>query len=73
MSNNFGEIIIKKLISVFGRKPVSWLPKPPPTSPRPDSAAFTRGENDKLGRRARIPPAGLQPEKREGGKNIEFL
>jgi hypothetical protein len=59
MSSNFREII-KKLISVFGRKPARGLPKPSPTTPRLDSAAFTRGENAKLGCGARNPPAGLR-------------
>ncbi len=64
MSSNFGEII-KKLISVFGRKPARGLPKSPPSAPRLDSAIFTRGENAKLPN----PPA----EKREGGENTAFL
>ncbi len=59
MSSKFGEII-KTLISVFGEKPARGLPKPPPTPPRPDSTAFTRGENAILGRGTRIPPAGLR-------------
>jgi hypothetical protein len=68
MSSNFGEII-KKLTSVFGRKPARGLPKPPPTTLRPDSAAFTRGENAKYGRGARNPPTGLRRgEKGRGGK-----
>ncbi len=68
MSSNFGEII-KKLISVFGRKPARGLPKPPPTTPRLDSAAFTHGEKAKLGHGARNPPAGLRlGEKGRGEK-----
>jgi hypothetical protein len=46
--SKFGEII-KKLISAFGEKPTRGLPKPPPTPPRPASAAFTHGENVILG------------------------
>jgi hypothetical protein len=68
MSSNFREII-KKLISVFGRKPARGLPKPPPTTPHPDLAAFTREENAKLGRGVRNPPAGLRRgEKGRGEK-----
>ncbi len=59
MSSNFVEII-KKLISVFGRKPARGLPKPPPSAPGLDSATFTRGENAKLTRGAPNPPAGLR-------------
>ncbi len=55
MSSKFGEII-KKLISVFGEKPARGLPKPPSTPPRPDSAAFTRGENAIIGRGRGIHP-----------------
>ncbi len=66
MSSKFGEII-QKLISVFGEKPATGLPKPPPTPLRPDSAAFTRGENAILGRGTRNQPAGFRREKREGG------
>ncbi len=68
MSSKFGEII-KKLISVFGEKPARGLPKPPPTPPCPDSADFTRGENEILGHRTWNPPAGLRRGEREGGKN----
>ncbi len=68
MSSKFGEII-KKLISVFGGMPARGLPKPPPTPPRPDSAAFTRGEKAILGRRTRNPPAVMRcGEKGRGEK-----
>jgi hypothetical protein len=59
MSSNFGETI-KKLISVFGRKPARELPKPPPSTPCPNPAAFKCGENAKLSLKARNPPAGLR-------------
>jgi hypothetical protein len=72
MSSNLGEII-KKLISVFGRKPARGLPKPPPTTPLLDSATFTRGEKTKLTRGARIPPAGLRLGEKGRGKNTAFL
>jgi hypothetical protein len=58
MSSKFREIV-KKLISVFGEKPARGLPKPPPTPPRPDSAAFTPGENAILGHGTQNPPAGV--------------
>ncbi len=66
-ASKFGEII-KKLISVFGEKPARGLPKPPPTPPCPDSAAFTRGENAISGRRRGIHPPNWDVEKREGGR-----
>ena len=72
MSSNFVEII-KKLISVFGRKPARGLPKPPPSAPRLDSVTFTRGENAKLTRGAPNSPAGLRRgEKGRGGKILRF-
>jgi hypothetical protein len=72
MSSNFVEMI-KKLISVFGRKPARGLPKPPPSAPRLDSATFTRGENAKLTRGAPNLPAVLRPgEKGRGGKILRF-
>ncbi len=68
MSSNFGEII-KKLISVFGRKPPRGLPKPSPSAPRLDSVTFIRGENAKLTHGVPNPPAGLRRgEKGRGGK-----
>ena len=72
MSSKYGEII-KKLISVFGEKPARGLPKPPPTTPHLDLAAFTRGENAKLGCRARNPPAGLRRGGKGRGENTAFL
>jgi hypothetical protein len=72
MSSNFVEII-KKLISVFGRKPARGLPKPPPSAPRLDSATFTHGENAKLTCGAPNPPAVLRPgEKGRGVKILRF-
>jgi hypothetical protein len=68
MSSKFGEII-KKLISVFGEKPARGLPKPTPTPTSPDSAEFTRGENEILGRGTWNPPAKLRRgEKGRGEK-----
>jgi hypothetical protein len=43
---------------------------PPPTPPRPDSAAFTRGENTISGRRRGIHPPNWDEEKKEGGEKI---
>jgi hypothetical protein len=59
MSSNFGEII-KKLVSVFGEKPARALPKPPLTTPRLDSAEFTRGKSAVLKREARNPSTVLK-------------
>jgi hypothetical protein len=72
MSSKFGEII-KKLISVFGEKPARGLPKPPPTPPRPDSAAFTRGENTILGRDAESTRRIETRRKGKGGENNAII
>jgi hypothetical protein len=72
MSSNLGEIV-KKLILVFGEKPARGLPKPSPTTPCLDSATFTRGENAKLSRGARNPPAGLGCREKGRGVNTAFL
>jgi hypothetical protein len=72
MSSNLGEIV-KKLILVFGEKPARGLPKPPPTTPHLDPATFTRGENTKLSRGARNPPAGLGRGEKGRGENTAFL
>jgi hypothetical protein len=43
-SYNYGEIIKKNYISLFGGKPARGLPMPPPTPPRREIAHLTRGK-----------------------------
>ncbi len=59
----------KNLISVFGEKPARWLPKPPPTPPRRETAEFTHGENAILGRGRGIQTRNWDAEKGGGGEN----
>ncbi len=61
----------KNLISVFGGKPGRWLPKPPPTPPRRESAEFTRGKNAIPGRGRGIQTRNWDVEK-GGGNNVKL-
>jgi hypothetical protein len=59
----------KNLISVFGEKPARWLPKPPRTPPRRESAVFTRGKNAIPGCGCGIRMRNWDVDKGGGGEN----
>jgi hypothetical protein len=59
----------KNLISLFGEKAARGLPKPPPTPPRRESAAFTRGKSAVAGRGREIQTRNWDAENGGGGEN----
>jgi hypothetical protein len=62
----------KNYISLFGEMPARGIPKPPPTSPRRESAEFTRGKNAILGRGREIQTRNWDAE-RGGGEITQNL
>jgi hypothetical protein len=72
MSSNFGEII-KKLISVFGKKPARGLPKPPSYHTTPGFGAFCTWRKRQIEWRSVESTLPIEIGRREGGKNTVFL
>ena len=56
----------KNLIYLFGEMPARGLPKPPPTSPRLESAELTRGKDADAGHGRKIQTRNWDAE--SGGK-----